>query len=210
MFFWLAAQPARLLALVPLPAGVAFFWRKFFALGSYPAFFMSSAQHKKRTQQRTELGQALQYFRRAFYSLAAFSFVVNLVALAPALYMLQVYDRVLASQNRTTLLVLSLLVVGLYVLSGLLQLMRSSVLIRVGNKFDAMLGERVFTAAFERNLRRQGGSPVQALRDLDSVRQFMAGNALFGFFDTPFTPIYITVAFIVHPMLGLINILGLI
>lgn len=167
---------------------------------------MSSAQPKT----RTELGKALQYFRRVFISLAAFSLVINIVNLAPALYMLQVYDRVLNSQNKTTLLMLSLLVVGLYALSGLLQLMRSSVLIRVGNRFDSMLGQRVFTAAFERNLRREGGNPSQALRDLNTVRQFMTGNGLFSFFDTPFTPIYIAVAFMVHPMLGLINVLGLV
>lgn len=131
---------------------------------------------------RTELGEALYRFRKTFYSLAAFSCVINIIGLTPALYMLQVYDRVLASRNETTLLMLTLLVVGLYLLSGLLEFARSSVLIRVGNQFDMMLNTRVFTAAFERNLRRQGGNPSQAIHDLTNLRQFLTGNALFAFF----------------------------
>ena len=157
---------------------------------------------------RTELGEALYRFRKTFYSLAAFSCVINIIGLTPALYMLQVYDRVLASNNKTTLLMLTLLVVGLYALSGLLEFARSSVLIRVGNRFDMMLNERVFTAAFERNLRKIGGNPSQAIHDLTNLRQFLTGNALFAFFDAPWTPIYIAVTFMVHPLLGFITLGG--
>ncbi|MGE4369911.1 MAG: type I secretion system permease/ATPase [Burkholderiaceae bacterium] len=157
---------------------------------------------------RTELGEALYRFRKTFYSLAAFSCVINIIGLTPALYMLQVYDRVLASRNETTLLMLTLLVVGLYLLSGLLEFARSSVLIRVGNQFDMMLNTRVFTAAFERNLRRQGGNPSQAIHDLTNLRQFLTGNALFAFFDAPWTPIYIAVTFMIHPLLGMITVIG--
>ncbi len=157
---------------------------------------------------RTELGEALYRFRKTFYSLAAFSCVINIIGLTPALYMLQVYDRVLASNNETTLLMLTLLVVGLYALSGMLEFARSSVLIRVGNRFDMMLNQRVFTAAFERNLRKLGGNPSQAIHDLTNLRQFLTGNALFAFFDAPWTPIYIAVTFMVHPLLGFITLGG--
>jgi len=157
---------------------------------------------------RTELGEALYRFRKTFYSLAAFSCVINILGLTPALYMLQVYDRVLASNNETTLLMLTLLVVGLYALSGMLEFARSSVLIRVGNRFDMMLNQRVFTAAFERNLRKLGGNPSQAIHDLTNLRQFLTGNALFAFFDAPWTPIYIGVTFLVHPLLGFITLGG--
>ena len=157
---------------------------------------------------RTELGEALYRFRKTFYSLAAFSCVINLIGLGPALYMLQVYDRVLASNSETTLLMLTLLVLGLYGLSGMLEFARSSVLIRVGNRFDMLLNERVFTAAFERNLRKLGGNPSQAIHDLTNLRQFLTGNALFAFFDAPWTPIYIGVTFMVHPLLGFITLGG--
>src|SRR3546814_1420877 len=87
--------------------------------------------------------------------------------------MLQVYDRVLTSANETTLLMLTLLVVGLFLLSALLEFARSQVLIRVGNRFDMLLNQRIFTASFERNLRRAGGNPAQAVQDLTNVRQFL-------------------------------------
>ncbi|UYO92784.1 type I secretion system permease/ATPase [Pollutimonas sp. M17] len=160
------------------------------------------------SSRRTELGLALYRFRKIFYSLAAFSCVINILGLAPALYMLQVYDRVLTSTNETTLLMLTILVVGLFLLSALLELARSQVLIRVGNRFDMILNQRIFTASFERNLRRSGGNPAQAVQDLTNLRQFLAGNALIAFFDAPWTPVYIAVTFMVHPLLGLITLGG--
>ncbi|SFP92339.1 type I secretion system permease/ATPase [Pseudomonas borbori] len=157
---------------------------------------------------RSELAEVLFRLRRTFYALAAFSGVINLLMLTPAVYMLQVYDRALVSSNVTTLLMLTVLVVGLYVLMALLEVVRSSVLIRVGNRLDMMLNKRVFGAAFERNLRRAGGNPAQALQDLSQVRQFLTGNGLFAFFDAPWTPIFLLVITLVHPLLGLITLIG--
>jgi len=157
---------------------------------------------------RSELAETLFRLRRTFYTLAAFSGVINLLMLTPAIYMLQVYDRALVSSNLTTLLMLTLLVAGLYVLLALLETVRSSVLIRVGNRLDMMLNQRVFTAAFERNLRRAGGNPSQALQDLSQVRQFLTGNGLFAFFDAPWTPIYLVVVALIHPLLGIITLVG--
>src|SRR3546814_7902740 len=118
------------------------------------------------SSRRTELGVALHRFRKVFYSLAAFSCIINILGLTPALYMLQVYDRVLTSANETTLLMLTLLVVGLFLLSALLEFARSQVLIRVGSRFDMLLNQRIFTASFERNLRRAGGNPAQAVQEI--------------------------------------------
>lgn len=157
---------------------------------------------------RTELADVLFRLRRTFYGLGAFSGVINLLMLTPAVYMLQVYDRALVSSNVTTLLMLTVLVVGLYVLMALLEVVRSRVLIRVGNRLDMMLNKRVFGAAFERNLRRAGGNPAQALQDLAQVRQFLTGNGLFAFFDAPWTPIFLLVIYLVHPLLGLITLIG--
>lgn len=155
-----------------------------------------------------ELVAALHRVKRSFFVLAAFSAVINLLMLTPSLYMLQVYDRALVSRNETTLLMLTLLMIGMYVLISLLEMVRSTVLIRVGNRLDMDLNHRVFSAAFERNLRRAGGNPAQALQDLTQVRQFLTGNGLFAFFDAPWTPIYSLVAFLVHPLLGLVMVFG--
>ncbi|MFZ6049212.1 type I secretion system permease/ATPase [Pseudomonas sp. CR3202] len=163
---------------------------------------------KSFSQPRSELSEALNRLRHTFYVVGGFSGVVNLLMLAPALYMLQVYDRVLASSNVTTLVMLTVLMVGLYMLMALLEVVRSSVLIRLGNRLDMSLNKRIFNASFERNLRRAGGNPAQALQDLAQVRQFLTGNGLFAFFDAPWTPIYLLVIFLVHPLLGVITLVG--
>ncbi|GHE20301.1 type I secretion system permease/ATPase [Halomonas urumqiensis] len=160
------------------------------------------------SNQRTELAGALYAMRHTFLALAAFSGVINLLMLAPAVYMLQIYDRALVSSNVNTLLMLTLLVVGLYVLMAMLEAIRSWVMVRVGNRLDERLNQRIFTAAFERNLSRAGGSPSQALQDLTQVRQFLTGNGLFAFFDAPWTPLYLFVAYLIHPWLGMLTLAG--
>lgn len=160
-------------------------------------------------QPHSELARSLMTFRKTFYRLAAFSAVINLLMLLPAIYMLQVYDRVLHSRNETTLLMLTLMVVGLYGLMALLEFVRSSVMIRVGNRLDMQLNSRIFTAAFERNLRKSGANPGQSLQDLTNVRQFLTGNGLFAFFDAPWAPIYLAVTFMFHWILGVFVLTGM-
>ncbi|MBI6921501.1 type I secretion system permease/ATPase [Pseudomonas monteilii] len=157
---------------------------------------------------RSELADVLFRLRRSFYALAAFSGVINVMMLTPAIYMLQVYDRALVSRNVTTLGMLTLLVVGLFLLMSALEMTRTRVLIRVGNCLDMDLNRRIFSAAFERNLSRAGGNPAQALQDLAQVRQFLTGNGLFAFFDAPWTPIYLVVSYLIHPWLGLVTMIG--
>ncbi|WP_087500157.1 type I secretion system permease/ATPase [Pseudomonas sp. SID14000] len=157
---------------------------------------------------RSELADVLFRLRRSFFALAAFSGVINVMMLTPAIYMLQVYDRALVSRNVTTLTMLTLLVIGLFMLMSALEMVRTRVLIRVGNFLDMDLNRRIFSAAFERNLSRAGGNPAQALQDLAQVRQFLTGNGLFAFFDAPWTPIYLLVSYLIHPLLGLITLIG--
>lgn len=155
-----------------------------------------------------ELTASLMAHKTAFGGVAAFSGVINLLYLAPAIYMLQVYDRVLASRSETTLVMLTLLVFGLFGLMALLENFRAAVLIRVGNALDEVLSKRVFTSAFERNLRAPGGSASQAMNDLTQLRQFFTGNGLFAFLDAPWLPIYLVVIFFFHPWLGWFSLLG--
>ncbi|ATQ75381.1 type I secretion system permease/ATPase [Massilia violaceinigra] len=157
---------------------------------------------KKLLDKKNEIGQALLTFKSTFYTVGVFSAITNLLMLVPSLYMLQVYDRVLASQNEITLLMLTLLMLGAYVLMSALELMRSLILVRVGAAFDMQMNKRVYTAAFEKNLKKAGGNAGQALSDLTNIRQFLTGNALFAFFDAPWFPIYLIVIFFFQPILG--------
>jgi len=158
---------------------------------------------------KNEIEQALLAFKSTFMTVGAFSAVSNLLMLVPSLYMLQVYDRVLASRNELTLLMLTLMMLGGYIFMSALDLMRSFVLVRVGARFDLELNKRVYTAAFEQNLKKSGVNAGQALSDLTNVRQFLTGNALFAFFDAPWFPIYLIVIFFFEPSLGYFSLAGM-
>lgn len=154
------------------------------------------------------IGQALAGFRSAFRSVGVFSAVINLLMLVPSLYMLQVYDRVMTSQNETTLLMLTLMVLGAFLLQAGLEFVRSFMLVRVGAQLDMQLNQRIYTASFEQQLRRGGGNASQALADLSTVRQFVTGQGVFAFFDAPWFPIYLVVIFLFDWVLGVFAVCG--
>ncbi len=158
---------------------------------------------------KNELASALSSCKGAFKTVGVFSAIINLMLLVPSLYMLQVYDRVLASRNQTTLLMLTIMVLGAFAFMSLLEFVRSFVLIRVGAKLDMALNQRIYTAAFEQNLKKAGGNAGQALQDLTTVRQFVTGNALFAFFDAPWFPFYLVVIFLFNSSLGVFALCGI-
>jgi ATP-binding cassette, subfamily C, bacterial exporter for protease/lipase len=159
-------------------------------------------------QPQNELLKSILSFKSAFKTVGVFSAIINLMMLVPSLYMLQVYDRVLSSRNETTLLMLTIMVVVAFLIMSALEFVRSFVLIRVASQMDMQLNRRVYTAAFEQNLKRAGTNAGQALQDLTTVRQFLSGNALFAFFDAPWFPIYLVIIFLVHPSLGIFALVG--
>jgi ATP-binding cassette subfamily C exporter for protease/lipase len=163
---------------------------------------------KKLLEKKSESESVIRSFKSTFITVGMFSAIVNLLMLTPSLYMLQVYDRVLGSRNEITLLMLTVLIVGAYLFMGALELIRSYVLVRVGAQFDMKLNKRVYTAAFEQNLKQAGGNAGQALADLTNIRQFLTGSALFAFFDAPWFPIYLFVIFLFEPVLGLFAVAG--
>src|SRR5471032_2817544 len=170
--------------------------------------FASHDSMKKLLNSKNEIEQVLLGFKKIFYTVGIFSAITNLLALAPSLYMLQVYDRVLGSRNEITLLMLTLMLLGVYLISSALELIRSFVLVRVGAKFDMEMNKRVYTAAFEQNLKKVGANAGQSLQDLTNLRQFLTGNALFAFFDAPWFPIYLIVIFAFEPLLGVFALCG--
>ncbi|QKS30260.1 MAG: type I secretion system permease/ATPase [Candidatus Accumulibacter similis] len=159
-------------------------------------------------QQRSELAEVLLSLRRAFITVGSFSFFVNLLMLTPAIYMLQIYDRALGSRNVTTLLMLTLITLGLFGLMSVLEWIRSMVLVRVGARLDLDINARVFDATFERNLRHAGQNPAQALNDLASMRQTLTGAGLIALTDAPWMPIYVLVIFMLHVQLGIFALIG--
>ncbi len=107
-----------------------------------------------------------------------------------------------------TLLMLTLIMVGMYILMEFVDYLRSKILVRAGAALDVKLSTRVFTASFEHNLARGGSNASQSLGDLMNLRQFVTGNGLFAFFDAPWAPIYLVVIFMMHPLLGWFSLVG--
>lgn len=152
--------------------------------------------------QRSELAQALWSFRREFAMVGLLSMLANVLLLAPTLYMLQVFDRVMLSQNTLTLLFVSLITLLLYGAMAFAEWMRSRVLVDAGVRLDNQLGARIFQASFEAHLGRTSETAQRAFGDLLQLRQFVTGHGIYALFDTPWTPIYLTVLFLIHPFLG--------
>ena len=163
---------------------------------------------KVKNPDRSEIFAALYDFRNVFFAAGAFSMVCNVLMLVPAIYMLQLYDRVLASMNVSTLLMLTLIVIGLFLILGLLEAIRSKTLIRLGNQLDDRLNGRVFRATYESYLRQGNGNAQQALGDFTNIRQFTTGQGIIAFFDAPWTPIYLVILFLFHWQIGVLALVG--
>lgn len=153
------------------------------------------------------LRDAMTYCRSSFLMVGLFSAGVNILMLTPPMYMLSTYDRVLASGSLPTLWMLTLIMVFLLAVMGGFDWVRAQILIRVSNRFDALLSNRLYDISLKQAL-FSGGSNVQAapLQDLNGVRQFVTGNGLFAFFDAPWLPIYVGVMFLFHPLFGYVAI----
>ena len=143
----------------------------------------------------------------ALGAVVLFSMIINVLALTVPLHMMHVYDHVLTSRSGPTLFFLGLLACGLLLSLGALEMFRSRILVRLGTQFDQALRGKVFSAAIADRL--QGRSDAaQAPRDLEILRAFLSGGALPIIFDAPWAPIFIAVTFLLHPLLGLVAMVG--
>lgn len=133
--------------------------------------------------------------------------VVNVLALTGSFYMMQIYDRALASQSLPTLVALSVLALGLYGFQGILDVLRSQILVRLSAKMDERLAPEAHRVTID--MPRFGFSNAEAAergRDVDTLRGFMAGQGPIALFDLPWMPLYIVFVYCLHPWLGILAI----
>lgn len=150
-----------------------------------------------------DVSAALRDCRRAFWSVALFSGVVNILMLAGPLYMLQIYDRVLSSRSVPTLIALTIFLVGALAFQGLLDMIRARIVVRAASLLDQHLGTRVHATVIQLAvLRRRPGDAHQPVRDLDQIRTFLTGNGPVAIVDLPWAPVFLLVCFLIHPWLG--------
>ncbi|RKE69358.1 ATP-binding cassette subfamily C protein [Pseudorhodoplanes sinuspersici] len=166
-------------------------------------------QISQRTPSQPEAATVMSLFRPVIFGLALISGLVNVLALTSPLFMLQVYDRVLASRSLSTLVGLAVLAAGLYAFQATLDVIRSRVLVRIGEKFDRQLSDRVHEVVIRLPLEtRMPGDGLQPLRDLDNVRGFLSGQGPAAFFDLPWMPLYLAICFLFHFWIGMTALIG--
>jgi len=140
--------------------------------------------------------------RRHFVNAAIFSAFLNILFLAPTLYMLQVYDRVVPTRGVVTLAMLTLIFVVAVFAIGLLDFVRTRLLLRASARLDRLLAGAIIEALLKVSVEPQGARTAATLREFDVFRQTVTGIGVLALYDAPWAPIYILVCFLIHPAVG--------
>ncbi|MDX2277045.1 MAG: type I secretion system permease/ATPase [Hyphomonadaceae bacterium] len=154
------------------------------------------------------LRQALVASRQILFWALGFSAAVNLLYLAPSLYMLQIYDRVLVSNGLLTLVFISIVLAFALATLFFLDTMRTRLMARASLRIDKLLSPFLLDAALAQNARGGDARKAQALREFDTLRQSLVGPAAMAILDAPWAPIYVIICFMIHPFIGLLTLLG--
>jgi PrtD family type I secretion system ABC transporter len=160
------------------------------------------------TKTTEPLRQALVASRRILLWALGFSAAVNLLYLAPSLYMLQIYDRVLVSNGLLTLVFISIVLAFALATLFFLDAMRARLLARASLRIDRLLSPFLLNAALTQQVKRSDARKAQALREFDTLRQSLTGPAAMAVLDAPWAPLYVIVCFLIHPWIGLLTLLG--
>jgi PrtD family type I secretion system ABC transporter len=150
----------------------------------------------------------LSGYKRFLMWAAVFSVFVNTLTLSIPLYTIQVFDRVLPSGSGATLLVLTVAVLGGIAAASALEEIRARLLVALGVQFDAQLSTQVFERLVERDGETSNATKGGAVRDLDTVRHALTGSSIISLFDLPWTPLFLCACFYLHPVLGVISLVG--
>jgi ATP-binding cassette subfamily C protein PrsD len=164
---------------------------------------------RNRSPVRSELAEALAACRGAFYGTALISGMSNILMLTGAMFMLEIYDRVLPSRSMPTLVGLLVLAAALFAALGVLDAIRGRILVRIGGALDETLSGRVYDTLMRLPLRAgTRGDSTQPLRDLDAVRSYLSGLGPVALFDLPWIPLYLAICFAFHPLIGFAALAG--
>jgi PrtD family type I secretion system ABC transporter len=143
-----------------------------------------------------------------FLYAALFSLAINLLLLAPPLYMLQVFDRVLSSSSQETLLVLTIAALVALALMALLDVLRARLLVAAGVMLDRRIGPQVLDGLLAQTAKLGGAAYLHGLRDVNTLRGFLSGAGLLALFDAPWLPLFVLLIFLFHPVLGAVALAG--
>ena len=139
-----------------------------------------------------------------------FSLFANILMLTPTIYMLQIYDRVMLSQSEVTLIAVSIIAFGLLLSMTFSEWLRSKLLLYVSKDIDHIVSGKLFDTVFSDRLNNNTQGAVQPFSDLAMVKQLISGPSMYALLDAPWTPIYVGVMFLMHPLLGWVSLLFLV
>src|SRR6188474_489932 len=169
----------------------------------------SSARSGPRPAATTELREALAACWYAFIAVGLMSGLINILYLTGSFYMLEVYDRVLPSRSIPTLVALSILALTLFTFQGILDVIRSRVMVRIAATLDERLSARIFDIMVQLPLKARGqGDGLAPMRDLDQIRAFLVSTGPSALFDLPWMPFYLLICFLFHFWIGVAALCG--
>ena len=152
--------------------------------------------------------ELIRRFRPCFVYAGLFSVVVNVLLLVPALYMLQLFDRVISSRNEATLVMLTFAAVFALAMMSLLDTLRARLLAAAAAALDRHLGPQVLDGLLAQTARLSGAEHLNGLRDVNTLRAFLLGPGVLAVFDAPWMPLFLAIVFLFHPLLGVFAIGG--
>jgi PrtD family type I secretion system ABC transporter len=162
----------------------------------------------KKTSWNSFLRSCLQLHRNSFIAVVIFSFIINILMLTVPLYLLQIFNRVVPNKSSDTLFFLTGLVIVAVITLSILEATRRFIFVRIGSWLDGRLGGLVLSGSISRSVSKCRGTSAQGLRDLATVRRLFANSGLFPILDAPWTPIFMLVLFMLHPVIGIISLTG--
>jgi ATP-binding cassette subfamily C exporter for protease/lipase/ATP-binding cassette subfamily C protein EexD len=159
---------------------------------------------------RKPIEAVLYECRRTFYFAIMLTVIIDLMSIAPILYMMNIFDRVIGPRSGVTLVSLTLLVVVLYLFWSAMEWIRSRIFVRLSLRIDWDLSADIFDASFRRYVSRKNVNVQQLLGDLSTLRQFLTGNGLTTLIDAPFAVIFIIIGGIFHPYLAIFSLVAMV
>jgi len=157
-----------------------------------------------RPAQEAPLRKILSQCKQTFYLVVMLTYVLEFLSLAPMLYLLNVYDRVLSSRSGITLVSLTLIVVAVYLFWGAMEWIRQRLMVRLSLRIDWDVGPDVFDASFRSHALNKSVDVHQLLGDLMDLRQFFTGAPLLALIQAPFAVIFIGIGWLFHPFLAIL------
>ncbi|WP_228126838.1 type I secretion system permease/ATPase [Candidatus Viadribacter manganicus] len=174
--------------------------------GAIDRFFNAPIQSVPAWTSGQMLNAALMNMRTHVVLIFIFSAAINILYLAPSLYMLQVYDRVIPTGGVLTLVLLSVILVGAFSIMALLDGVRGRLLARAAVRVERLAADAVIEAGMR--ARRAGAQPEASARDLDNLRAGITSPAAIGLLDLPWTPLFVFICFVIHFWIGVLALAG--